>query len=53
LLDAFSSPPSLMITRAQNPDSAANRKHKQKQQDKKRLKKTQLQDQADAQQLTN
>ena len=49
MLEASSSPPSLKITRAQNPDSAANRRHKQKQQDKKRLKKAQLQDQADVQ----
>ena len=53
MLEASSSPPSLKITRAQNPDSAANRRHKQKQQEKKRLKKAQLQHQADVQhQLT-
>ena len=54
MLEASSSPPSLKITRAQNPDSAANRRHKQKQQEKKRLKKAQLQHQADVQhQLTS
>lgn len=47
MLEISSSSHCLKITRAQNPGSAANLRHKQKQQEQKRLKKIQVQ--ADAQ----